>query len=167
MSPLLNLTEYEEQNFEAMPPGKYFASIYEIEERETKGGPDAKMPEGTAMLWVHFLIEGKVGEDEGPNEDSPWYNRRQFRNMVIPPDGYDKKAAKAMNGMIVSFFKALGVSEQEVTSGDFEPDLQDYVEKKLIIQINRRPNKQTGELDNNVVSYKNINEVESATTGLL
>jgi hypothetical protein len=166
--PVLNLTDYEESNFDAIPPGKYFASIYEIEERETQGGPDAKMPEGTPMIWVHFLIEGKVGEDEGPNEDSPYYGKHAFRNMVIPPEDYgDKKAMKAMNGMIVSFFKSLGVSEETITNGEWEPDLNEYVENKLVIQLNRRPNKMTGELSNNVVSFKNIEEIEGASTGLL
>jgi len=165
--PLLNLTEFEEQNFEALAPGKYFANVYEIEDRETGGGPDAKMPGGTPMIWVHFQIEGRVGEDDGPNEDSPYYNRRAFRNMVIPPADYDRKAAKAMNGMIVSFFKALDVPEDVITSGEWEPDLQEFVEKRLIIQLNRKPNKMTGELDNNVTGYRNISEVETASTGLL
>lgn len=166
--PTLNLSEFDEQQpFEALPPGKYFASIYEIEDRATKGGPDAKMPEGTPMIWVHFMLEGKVGEDEAPNEDSPYYNRRAFRNMVIPPEDYDPKASRAMNGMIVGFFKALGVEEEKITSGEWEPDLQEFVEEKLIIQLNRRNNKVTGELDNNVVAFRNINEVETASTGLL
>lgn len=180
--PTLDLTQYEEQNFDALEPGRYFAQIFEIEERETQGGPGAKMPEGTPMIWVHFLITGRVGEDSGPNEESPYYNRRAFTNMVIPTAEYialdpkNAKKAKTMNGRIVSFFKAVGFSEEEVTTAGFEPDLEDLVERQLGIQLNRKERidpetkKGTGEYNNNVVGMKPLEEYlgsDASPAGLL
>lgn len=160
--PMLDLTNHEEMNFDAIPPGKYFAQVYEIEERETSG--EGKLPKGTAMIWVHFLITGRVGEDDGDNEESEYYNRRAFTNLTIPPSDYDPKKAKMMNGNIVSFFKALGHTEEEVTSGDFEPDLDEEYEKPLVIILNRKPNKfKGGELDNNVIGYKSRADVADET----
>lgn len=170
MSPLLNLSENESAEFEALPPGRYFANVFEIEEREIQG-ENGKLPKGTPMIWIHFQITGRVGEDEGPNEESPYWNRRAFRNLVVPPEELNGKKYehyKKMNGMIVRFFISLGHPEEEVTSGSFDPDLEDEQGKELIIQLNRRKNTQTDEMDNNVVGFRSIEEVAGVNpSGLL
>lgn len=155
--PTLNLTDYDEQQaFEAMPAGKYFAVIFDAEDRETQGGENAKMPAGTPMIFCHFMITGKVGETEVEDEEYEYYNRRQFRNLVIPPDDYDAKKRKSMNGMIVALYRAVGYSDAEITSGSFEVDTEDLIEKPLVIQISRRLNKQTKEMENSVVGFFSI-----------
>lgn len=169
--PTLNLTDYDEQQvFEALPPGKYFATIFDSEDRETQGGENAKMPEGTPMIFCHFMLTGKVGESE-QGEDSPYYNRRAFRNLVIPPVDYDQKKRKSMNGMIVALYKAVGYTTEQITSGDFEVDTEDLIEKELVIQLNRRLNKQTKEMENNVVGFFPVDAVvedgAAASTGIL
>jgi hypothetical protein len=157
MAHTLNLTDYDEQqSFEAMPPGKYYSNIFDAEDRETQGGENAKMPQGTPMIFCHFMITGKVGETEVEDEDYEFYNRRQFRNLVIPPEDYDAKKRKSMNGMIVALYKAVGYTTEEITSGDFEVDTDDLVEKKLVIQVSRRLNKMTKELENSVVGFYSI-----------
>lgn len=163
MSPTLNLTDYEEpKGFDALPAGKYFATVFDAEDRETAGGENAKMPAGTPMIFLHFMITGKVAEAE-QGEDSPYYNRRAFRNMVVPPDDYDPKKAKAMRGMIVSFYRAVGYTDEEITSGDFDADTEDQIEKDLVIQLDRKKKKEydeetgkwvaTNEFENNVVGF--------------
>lgn len=154
----LDLTDFTEQSFDPVPAGRYFAYVNDIEERETGG--TGKMPEGTPMIWVEFVMTGKVGDDDGPNEDSEFFGRRQWRNMVIPPADYeDVRARKAMNGMIVSFFKALGFDEADIASGTFEPDYEELKEMPLVIQVNRKPNRETKELQNNVVAFKSMEDV--------
>lgn len=156
--PTLNLTDFDEQqSFEAIPPGKYFAEIFDAEDRETAGGENAKMPEGTPMIFCHFLITGKVGEVE-QGEDSTYYNRRAFRNLVIPPEDYDANKRKAMNGMIVALYRAVGFTDEQITSGDFDVDTEDLVEKKLVIQLNRRKNRLSQEMENNVVGFFSIEQ---------
>src|SRR4051794_30340494 len=123
--PLLNLSENEQRDFDAIAPGRYFAEVYECEMRETGGG---KLPKGTPMIWIHFKVTGRVGEDDGPSDESQFYNRRLFRNLIVPPetlDGKPYKSFKQFNGMIVRFFVALGYDEDEVTGGDFDPDLDE------------------------------------------
>jgi hypothetical protein len=167
----LNLTDYDEQQtFEAMPPGKYFADIFDAEDRETQGGENAKMPEGTPMIFVHFMLTGKVGEVE-QGEDSPYYNRRVFRNLVVPPADYDEKKRKSMNGMIVALYKAVGYSQEEITSGSFEVETEDLVEKKLVVQLRRAKNKQSQEWENPVAGFFAVDQVvgeeQAAATGIL
>jgi hypothetical protein len=171
MSPTLNLTDFDEQQvFEALPPGKYFATIFDAEDRETQGGENAKMPEGTPMIFCHFMLTGKVGE-ELQGEDSPFYNRRAFRNLVIPPDDYDEKKRKSMNGMIVALYRAVGYTQEQITSGDFTVDTEDLIEKDLVIQLNRRKNKLSGEMENNVVGFFSVEAAAgadaAASTGVL
>lgn len=138
--PPLNLTNYEvpAEGFEPLPRGLYFANIFSIEERETSG--QGKLPEGTPMIWLHFQITGRVGEDAGPNEDSPVYNRRAFTNLVVPPDDYSNpKAVRMMNGRLVSFFRAVGFSDEDLTSGTFEyGDIDDLESRELVIALGKR-----------------------------
>ena len=166
--PTLNLTEYEEQSFDAIPSGRYYAEVFDIEDRETRN--DGATPAGTPMIWVHFKITGKVGETQQDDEEYEFYNRRVFVNLVVPPEDHDPKKAKAMNGRIVSLFKALGVEESEITSGEFEPDLEDYLEAPLVVQVARRERKGpdgkgTGEFENPVQGFKNIADVDTTVTG--
>lgn len=168
--PLLDLSENEQRDFNPIPPGRYYAEVYECEERET--GPGGKLPEGTPMIWVHFRITGKVGEDEGPTEDSEYWNRRVFRNLIVPPrelDGKAYKSYKMFNGAIVAFFKGLGYPEDEVIGGGFEPDLDEQVEKALIIQVSRKKDEKAASgFKNEVEAFISLDSVDAGEkSGLL
>jgi hypothetical protein len=172
--PLLNLTDNEQSDFEfeAIPAGKYWAEVFDAEDRETKGSEGAKLPKGTPMIWLHFKILGKVGEDDGPNEESEYYNRRVFRTLVIPPAkiaGKPYEHFKKMNGQIVRCLTALGYEESEVTSGDFELDVNDLVERQVVLSVKRKPRRGTDdEYDNEVAGFRNVNDVQAgAESGLL
>jgi hypothetical protein len=179
LMPLLNLTDNEQMDFDAIPSGKYWAEVFDAEERETKGGEGAKLPKGTPMIWLHFKILGKVGEDDGPNEDSDYYNRRVFRTLVIPPAKIGGKAYehyKKMNGQIVRCLVALGYTEEEVTAGDFELDVDDLIERQAVLSVKKKLRKGTGgetgepeEWDNEVAGFRNVNDVQasSSSSGLL
>jgi hypothetical protein len=169
--PLLNLTDNEQLEFDALEPGWYFAEVFEAEDRETKGSDDAKLPKGTPMIWMHFKITGRVGEDAGPTEESEYYNRRAFRSLIIPPETLDGKPYahfKKMNGMIIRCLMAMGYTEEELTSGDFDLDTDDLIEKQLAIRLNRKPGRD-GEMQNNVIGFRSLSEVqaEGVPSGLL
>ncbi len=167
----LNLTEWEEVSYEAVPTGKYWFEIMDAEERETAGGEGAKLPKGTPMLWVHLRLTGRVGEDSGPDEDSAYYNKRVFSNMVVPPADYDPKKRKMMNGRLVNFFKAVGYTEEEITSGDWEPDYDELYERTGVVQIRKEKDKRDSSgqtFANSVQSFFPMESVDSnATPGLI
>src|SRR4051794_9000571 len=103
--PMLNLTDHQEMSNDAVPRGRYYAEVVDLDERETKN--EGKLPKGTPMIFAHFKVIGKGGDDGGENGVSEFYNRRVFTNFIIPPDDYDPKSAKFMRGRLVSFFKAV------------------------------------------------------------
>lgn len=155
----LNLTDFDEPTgYDPVPPGKYFATVEDAEDRETQGGEGKKMPEGTPMVWLHFKITGKVGEEE-QGEGTPYYNKRAFRQLVVPPADYDPTKRKQMNGMLVSMYRGLGWTMDEITSGEFNIEAQDLIERSCIIQVNRRARKDadtkqpTGEYENQILGF--------------
>jgi hypothetical protein len=108
------------------------------------------------MIFCHFMITGKVGETDVVDEEYEYYNRRVFRNLVIPPEDYDAKKRKSMNGMIVALYRGAGYTDEEITSGDFSVDTEDLIEKPLVLQLTRKLNKETKDLENNVVGFYSI-----------
>jgi hypothetical protein len=170
MSPApLNLTEFEEVSFEPVPSGKYWAEVVECEERETSG--DGKLPKGTPMIWVHLRLTGRIGEDNEPGEESPYYNKRVFTNLTIPPADYDIKKRKMMNGRVVNFFKGMGYTEEEITQGEWEVDYDDLYEKETVVQVRKEKDKRdsSGEtFTNSVQAFFPPDSVEtSSTPGLI
>ena len=169
--PLLNLSENEQQDFDAIPSGRYWAEIFDAEERETKGGENAKLPKGTPMIWIHFKILGKIGEDSEPGESSSFFNRRVFRTLVVPPEkigGKKYEHFKKMNGQIVRFLTAAGFTEEEVTRGDFELDCDDLVERQMIITVKKKARAGEDDVyDNEVAGFRNMDSVEAGSGGIL
>ena len=123
----LNLSSAEMKGFEALPGGTYDAVVYDAQMDETKGSEGSVLPAGVPVLNVQFKIEG-----------GDYDNRRVFRRFIIAPDKvngkkYEHKAM--MDGMIARFFIALGWSEDEVISAEFEPDLEDLKGKECRITV--------------------------------
>lgn len=152
--PVLDLTNYEDSEFEALDPGVYGCEVFEAKWAETKGGEDAKLPAGTPMLKVQFVIRQPEDFD----------NRRLFGQYVVPPkkvDGKKYEHYEKLNGMMVRFFKAIGYTEEEITSGGWEPDLEDFVGREVAVKINRYEYpKGSGEYQNSVVGVKPIGEAQ-------
>lgn len=174
--PLLNLADNEQMEFDAIPSGKYWVEVFDAEERETKGSEGSKLPKGTPMIWLHLKVLGKVGTDNGPeDEESEFYNRRLFRTLVIPPAKIGNKAYehyKRMNGQIVRMLTSLGYTEEEVTGGDFELDTDDLVERRCVVTVKKKKRSGTDgddeEWDNEVAGFRGLDEVSSSSSsGLL
>lgn len=134
----LNLEGADLSGFDPLPSGQYHAQVFEVEMRATKGGEDAKLPKDTPMINVQYKILGKVGEETG--EDAPFFNRRVFGTYIIAPatvDGQPYNNKKTMDGILARFLTAIGYSEDEVTSGNFDPDLDDFVGRECTITVSQ------------------------------
>jgi Protein of unknown function (DUF669) len=154
---LLDLSGADTSGFDAMPAGIYDAEVYEITMKETKGGETSKLPAGTPMLNVQFRIT-----------DEEYENRRQFKTYVIAPEkiGGKKYEHKAkMDGILARFFIAIGCDEEEVTSGQFEPDFEELKGNPCRITLKQR--EYNGELQNEVTGVRPIGDEVTAGPGLL
>lgn len=153
---LLDLSGADTKGFEALDAGAYEAEVFNVENKATKGGENAKMPEGTPMLNVQFRILGRKGETIG--EDSEVYNRRVFNSFVIAPEkiGGKKYEHKAMmDGQLVRFFKSIGYDEAEVMSGSFDPDFEDMKGRSCTLTVSKEEYpKGSGEYQNRVKGIK-------------
>lgn len=163
MSGPLNLTDFEEVSFDAFDPGSYGAEVARVEMKETKGGEDAALPKGTPMFNIMF----KVTED--PTHDGEFVGRTAFGTWIVPPKKIGAKNYehyKMMNGNLVRLFKSLGYTEEEITSGEFEPDSDDMVGRECTIKVSRY--EYGGEMRNKVTGVKPAGEIAaSSETGLL
>lgn len=157
----LNLEGADLSGFDPLPSGQYYAAVFEASIEATKGGEDAKLPKDTPMINVQWKVFGRVGEDE-QGEESPYFNRRQFSRFIIAPSGYEKK--KVMDGLLARFLIAIGYSEEEVTSNNFDPDLEDFVGREAIITVGQY--EYEGETRNRVRGVKPPMVAESGS-GLL
>jgi hypothetical protein len=159
----LNLQDADLKGFDPLEPGRYNAEVYEFTMDSVKNTSGVgKMPAGTPMVKVQFKLT-----DE-PNE-----NRRVFSQYVIPPKDYDKGKAAKMKGMLARLFIALGASEEEVLSKDFDPDFEDYKDVPCVVVLGKEPKKTRdgqiieGEYNNPVKGVKPAGSVATASGGLL
>ncbi len=157
---LLDLSGADTSGFEAIPAGTYPAEIHEVAMKETKGGENAKLPAGTPYINVQYRIT-----------DPEYDNRRVFGKYIIAPakvDGKKYEAKAKMDGMLARFFIALGYEEDEVTSGTFEPDLEDLVGRACKVTVKQRDYQ--GEMQNDVTGVRPLSDDEAAApagSGLL
>lgn len=136
--PLLDLTGADLSGFTAMPSGTYHAEIHSIKQEGTKGGPDAKLPKGTPKINIRFRV---VGKDDEIGEGYEYYNRAQFAQRVLGPfpRGYDKQKVAVMKGMLVKFLIAVGFTEEELNSSEFDiPDWDELSGRSCRIVVKRK-----------------------------
>jgi hypothetical protein len=126
----LDLSGATESSFEAIPSGTYRATVKEVTMKQTKGGPEAKLPAGTPMLNVQFRIA-----------DGEYENRRMFRSYVIAPDkikGKKNENKSVTDGILYGFLKAVGYDPDEVKSGNFQLDVNDMAGRACRIKVGQR-----------------------------
>lgn len=83
------------------------AIVAEVEPIATDN-PQGKLPMGTPGINVMFRIDG------GQYDNRPVWNRYWF-----PPEGYDEERRAKSLGMFARFLTAIGYSDEEVKSADF------------------------------------------------
>jgi len=148
-------------DFEAIPSGTYHCSVFEITMKETKGGPEAALPKGTPMINVQFTVEG-----------GDYNNRRLFRQLIIAPakvGGKPYEHKKVMDRILGQFFKCLGFSEDDITSGDFDPDPADLIGRELLVVVSQKQkyNAPDGVMDNEVKGFKSLESIAASGSKLI
>jgi hypothetical protein len=144
MSGMLDLTSGVESSFDPLPPGKYICEVHSMEMVETAS--DGKVPKGTPMMKVRLtVISTKEGETEVTDNDGTVFqlegmNRTTFMNLVIPPEDHDPKKANTLKGNIISFFKAVGIPEEELRKPKgYNPDMDAFDGMRLEATLGRDP----------------------------
>lgn len=150
----LDLSGASESSFEALPSAWYNATIFDVEMRATKGGPEAKLPAGTPMMAVQFRIA-----------DGEYENRRVFTQFVIAPAKIvDKDTNKKVDnpnkgtsdGILYGFLKAVGFDPDEIKSGNFNLDFDEMKGRALRIKLGQR--EYNGNIQNEVKGTKAAGE---------
>jgi Protein of unknown function (DUF669) len=150
----LNLAGADTSGFDAIPSGKYAATVFEVEPCEVEGA-DGKLPQGTPGYNVKFRVEG--GEYDG---------RFLWNRYWLPGDEYDATKGARMKGMFVNLLVALGHDEKKITSGSFKLDVEDLTGRECVVQVGQYT--YDNELRNNVKGVKPAGEaVGAASSGLL
>lgn len=139
---MLDLTSGVESSFDPLPPGKYICEVHSMEMVATQ--KDGKVPKGTPMIKVRLTVistadgETEVTDNDGTVFQLEGMNRTTFMNLVIPPEGHDPKKANTLKGNIISFYKAVGVSEEDLRSKKgFNPDMEAFDGVRLTATLGR------------------------------
>jgi hypothetical protein len=162
----LNLSDADTRGFEAIEAGRYPAEVFEMKMDAVKNADGrGKMPAGTPMIKVQFKItDPELKEVKG-------YEPRVFAQYIIPPAEYDAAKAAKIKGMLVRFFTALGVPEDQVKSKKFDPDFEDYIGKECVVVVGKEPKKDQngdvieGEYNNPVKGVKEAGTLTGNTGG--
>ncbi|HEY1248763.1 MAG TPA: DUF669 domain-containing protein [Nitrososphaera sp.] len=154
----LDLSDADLSGFEAVDAGRYNAEIVEITMDAVKNtSGTGKMPAGTPIIKTQYRLT-----DEGVT------NRRVWSQYVVPPADYDKSKAEKMKGMIVRFFMALGVPEEQIRNGSFDPDYEDFKGVPCVVVVGKEPKRDAsgnvveGEYNNPVKGVKPAGSIVSA-----
>jgi hypothetical protein len=127
-------------DFEALPSATYHCSVVKLEMKKTKGGPDATLPKGTPMINVQVKVVQETVEDAEGNEVK-CKNRRFFRTLIIAPakiNGKPYEHKKTMDRILGQFFKCVGFSEEEILSGDFNPDFDEIKGRDILVTVGQK-----------------------------
>lgn len=156
----LDLSGADTAGFEALPAGTYNAVVEEAEMEETQGGENAKLPAGTPMIAVTFKVtddEEVTVERDGQKKTFSTKDRRAWRRYIIAPAKVNGKAYEhkaKMDGILVRFLTGIGYNAEEVTSGDFNLDVEDFTGRECRIVLGIR--EYEGNLQNEVKGVKPV-----------
>lgn len=163
----LNLAGADLSGFDAIASGWYHCAVVELKMKETKGSEGSALPKGTPMINAQF----KVVQEED-SEGKKVKNRRLFRQLIIAPDkvgGKKYEHKEVMDRILGQFFKALGYSDDEIKSGDFNPDFEEIKDKELLVNVGQKQKygAPKGVMDNEVKGFRPLSGNEGSGTGLI
>lgn len=160
-------------DFDPVPSGWYPCTVKKIEDKFTKGGPDAALPGGTPMLNIHLRIQNGFTVTDAEGNERNVGGKYVFKQLVIPPAKVNGKAYehyKSMMGQVARFFICAGAPEEEVLSGEFDiSDRSRFIDAEIGVRVRKFFNSYKDEMDNEVQAFKPITElsVPGATAGLV
>ncbi len=153
----LNLADADTSagDFEPIPAGAYDMHVHEVKMVEVESDT-GKLPQGTPGYNIQFRVDG-----------GKYDNRVVFKRYYIPGPDYDADKRKKSLGIFVNFLKALGYSQEEVMSGTFSPDVEDWIGKQVKVSVKVRPaDEEKGyAAQNEVQGVKALNAAGSALGG--
>lgn len=147
-------------DFEALPSATYHCEVVKLEMKKTKGGNNSVLPAGTPMINVQVKVVQDTVEDPDGNEVK-CKNRRFFRSLIIAPakvGGKPYEHKKTMDRILGQFFKCVGYTEEEILSGDFNPDFDDIKGRDILVTVSQKvkygTNPDDGIMDNEVKGFR-------------
>ena len=160
-------------DFDAIPAGTYRCEVVKLEMKKTKGSEGSVLPAGTPMINAQFKVLDETKEDGDGNEVKV-ANRRVFRQLIIAPAKVGGKAyehKKTMDRILGQFFKCVGYSEDEILSGDFDPDFDEIKGRELLVVVAQKKKWGTKDedniKDNEVKGFKPLSESGNGTPALV
>lgn len=135
----LDLSDADLEGFDAIDAGRYNVELVELTWDAVKN-PNGKLPVGTPIL----KIQAKVVDHE------QYENRRLFDQFTVPPKDYDAKKAATMKGFMARFFMALGYTEEQIKSPEFNPNFEDLQGQAAVAVVGKEP-KKTRDADGELV----------------
>lgn len=156
----LNLAGADLKGFEPFDAGRYELKVTEMDVVYTKNeSGDGKMPAGTPGYNVRFTVQGGKF-DERHVWNNYWLPTAEFEESSEE----NKQKSQKMKGIFARFLIALGYSEEEVTGGSFQVDINDIIGRTVMGQVGIKRSEEYG--DRNVI--KNVKRVETAAeSGIL
>jgi hypothetical protein len=146
----LNLTDVEVRDFEAIPGGKYVVKITDYENKETRGGPEAKLPAGTPMINYEFTVQSDVKGDE------QYANRKLWTNIIL-----HQKVLFNLKGLL----QAIGWTDEQL-SGDIDFEPEELVGAELIVGVSKREYpKDSGDFTNDIKRFVSLDAADNSTGG--
>lgn len=142
-------------DFDAIPSGTYHCTVFKMDMKYTKGSKDAVLPKGVPMINVQFRVEQEM-DDDGEMKVK---NRRLFRQLIIAPAKIGNKPyehKKTMDRILGQFFKCVGYTEEEILSGDFNPDFNEIKGRDILVTVGQKQKHgaEEGVMDNEVKGFK-------------
>lgn len=164
----LDLSGADLSGFEALDSGRYNAEVVEVNWDAVKN-PGGKTPIGTPILKVKVrVLEPRINDEVIDQERFAW------AQYVKPPNDYDPKKKATMNGFIVRFFVGLGFTEEEIMSGNFDPDFDDLKGTATVVTLGKEAKKDgtgeviEGEFNNPIKGFKPAGSIAAtSSSGLL
>jgi hypothetical protein len=137
----INLTDVEVRDFEAIPAGKYIVEFTDYEDRETKGGENAKLPAGTPMINWEMTIVRNVNGDETHK------GRRVWMNTII-----HERTLFNLKGVLL----ACGWNENDL-QGEIDFEQNQVIGNQVVANVTRREYPpESGNFTNDVRNVKSV-----------
>ena len=158
-------------DFDAIPSGTYHCKVFKMEMKQTKGSEGSVLPKGVPMINVQFAVEDDTVTDPDGDEIKV-KNRRLFRQLIIAPakvGGKPYEHKKVMDRILGTFFKCVGYSEEEILSGDFDPDFDEIKGKDILVVVGQKQKygAEEGVMDNEVKGFKPYGEGSNGSPSLV
>jgi hypothetical protein len=147
-------------DFEAIPSAWYHCEVSDIRPIAVKND-DGKLPKGTPGINVHLKVV-----------DGEYKNRMVFRNLYMAPAKIGNKAYEhkaTMDRILGQFFVCLGFTSDEVTGGDFDPDVEDLKGRELLVSVGQKKkyNAPDGVMDNEVKGFRPLSSASGSDSALI